>query len=58
MKVTELKPWEAVEFSWGSAVRKRKGTWTHLFLKPSGHEINLEEMGLRVILHDNGIEFI
>lgn len=56
--VVELKPWETVEFPWGTAVRKRRGEWTNLYLKPTGHEINLEEMGIKVILHDNGIEFI
>lgn len=56
--VTELNPWESVEFPWGSAVRKRNGEWTHIFLKPDGQEINLEQYGIKVILHDNGIEFI
>lgn len=58
MSVTKLKPWEVFEFAWGTAVKKRKGDWTHIMLKPDGHEINLEQSGLKVILHDNGIEFI
>lgn len=58
MKVTPLMPWETVEFPWGSAVRKRKGEWTHIFLKPNGQEINLEDNGIKVMLHENGIEFI
>lgn len=51
----ELNPWECVTFSWGTAIRHRKGKWDKLFLSPSGQEVDVS--GLDVILHDNGIEF-
>jgi hypothetical protein len=54
--VTDLSPWESVKFSWGTAVRHRKGRWTNVFLFPDAQEINVEH--LDVILHENGIEFI
>lgn len=57
-KLIDLKPWETVEFPWGVGVRKRKGDWTHIFIKPDAQEINLEQNGIKVILHDNGIEFL
>jgi hypothetical protein len=50
----KLKPYEVVEFSWGTAVRHRKGKWETLFLKPDGQEIDVSKMN--VVLHDNGIE--
>jgi hypothetical protein len=52
--VIDLKPWEAYEFPWGSAVKKRNGKWTHIFI--CDQEINVEN--IEVILHENGIEFI
>jgi hypothetical protein len=52
----KLKPWEVVEFPWGTGVRHRKGKWSKLFIGPSGQEIDVE--GLSVILHNNGIEFV
>lgn len=51
-----LKPWETVEFTWGCAVRHRKGEWETIILKPDAQEIDVRH--LKVVLHDNGIEFI
>lgn len=53
--VTQLQPYEIVEFSWGTAVRHRNGNWENIFIRPSGQEIDVSE--LEVVLHDNGIEF-
>lgn len=58
MTVVEFKPWELFEFPWGTAVKKRNGEWTNIILKPDGQEIDLEKSGLKVMLHDNGIEFL
>jgi hypothetical protein len=52
----ELKPWEVVKFSWGTAVRHSKGSWDKLFLYPDAQELDVSQ--LTVVLHDNGIEFI
>ncbi len=52
-KVHSLKPWEVVEFSWGTAVRKRNGDWTHVFIGDQ----ELDVTGMNVRLHGNGIEF-
>ncbi|MGM0846931.1 MAG: hypothetical protein ACQEUT_18385 [Bacillota bacterium] len=54
--MVELNPWEVVRFSWGTAVRHRKGKWVTAFLFPSAQEIDLSDVD--VILHDNGIEFL
>ena len=56
MGVLKLKPWEVVEFDWGTAVRHRSGRWDTVFIRPTGQEIDVS--GIDVILHDNGIEFI
>lgn len=56
--IRQLNPWEVVSFPWGTAVRKRNSDWTHIYISPSGQEINLEDTGIKVILHDNGIEFL
>ncbi len=53
---TEINPWEVVEFSWGTAVRHRKGKWETLILRPNGQEIDVSNLDL--ILHENGIEFV
>jgi hypothetical protein len=51
-----LKPWEVVEFPWGTAVKHRGSTkWDKIFLKPDGQEIDVSH--LTIILHENGIEF-
>lgn len=55
-EVKQLKPYEVVEFEWGTAVRHRNGKWEHIFIRPSGQEINVSK--LDVVLHDNGIEFV
>jgi hypothetical protein len=52
--VINLYPYEVYKFSWGSAVKKRNGKWTHIFI--GEQEINVE--GIEVILHENGIEFV
>lgn len=52
--VIDLKPWEVHVFPWGSAVKKRNGKWTHIFI--AGQEVNVEN--IEVILHENGIEFV
>ncbi|MED3623254.1 hypothetical protein P4482_09140 [Neobacillus thermocopriae] len=54
--VVELKPYEVYEFPWGSAIKRRNGQWEKVFLKPNGQEIDISNV--KVILHDNGIEFI
>lgn len=53
MSVIELLPWEVFTFNWGTAVKKRNGKWTQIFIQ--GQEINVEH--IEVILHDSGIEF-
>lgn len=53
-KVHSLKPWEVVEFSWGTAVRKRNGGWTHVFIGDQ----ELDVTGMNVRLNGNGIEFL
>lgn len=53
--VEPLKPWEVVTFVWGSGIRHRNGEWSTLVLNGTGQEINVT--GMRVILHENGIEF-
>lgn len=53
-KVHSLKPWEVVEFSWGTAVRKRNGDWTHVFIGDQ----ELDVTGMNVRIYDNGIEFL
>jgi hypothetical protein len=57
-KVIELKPWLAIEFEHFVGVRHLNGPWTHVFLKPSGFEIDFEVLGFKVELHANGIEFL
>lgn len=57
-EVIELKPWESVDFEHFTGVRHRNGPWTHIFLRKSGLEINLEKLGLRVELHDDAIVFL
>lgn len=54
--ITQLKPYESVEFPWGVGVRHCNGKWTTVFIKPLAQEIDVSQ--LNVILHDNGIEFI
>ena len=54
-RIKRLKPWEVVEFPWGTAIKQRRGKWTHLCLRPDGQVVNVENVD--VILHDNGIEF-
>jgi len=56
MNVVALKPYEVHKFPWGTAVKHRNGKWEKIYLKPSGQEIDVQE--LEVILHDNGIYFI
>lgn len=53
-KVHKLKPWEVVEFPWGTAVRKRNGDWTHVFIGDQ----ELDVTGMNVRLNGNGIEFL
>lgn len=53
--IAHLKPYEVYEYSWGTAVKHRIGTWEKIFIKPTGQEIDVSN--LNVILHDNGIEF-
>lgn len=55
MAVVPMKPYEVVEFDWGTAVRHRNGKWEKIFISPSVQEINVTN--LNVILHENGIEF-
>ena len=55
-KVVPLFPYEVYEFTWGSAIKKKKGEWEKIFLKPDGKEIDVSNMN--IILHDNGIEFL
>jgi hypothetical protein len=52
--VKNFQPWEVIKFSWGTAVKHVKGSWTHVFI--GEQEINVENM--KIILHDNAIEFI
>jgi hypothetical protein len=54
--ISEIKPWEVVKFPWGTAVRHVKGRWERVFIAPSGQELDVS--GLNVRLHDNGIEFL
>ena len=56
MEILQLKPWEVHEFPWGTAVKHSKGEWVHIVLSPRGQEIDVSET--KVILHENGIEFI
>lgn len=56
--VRELYPWATVDFPHFVGIRHRNGAWTRVVLKPSGFEIDLEGLGLRVELHANGIEFL
>ena len=53
-KVIDFKPWEVHTFTWGSAIKKRNGEWTRIFIDEQ--EINVENIS--VLLHDNGIEFL
>jgi hypothetical protein len=55
--VTNLSPWEVVKYDWGVAVRHRKGRWTNIVFY-DGQELDLETLGMDVILHENGIEFV
>jgi prepilin-type processing-associated H-X9-DG protein len=55
--IIEIKPWEVVKFPWGIAVRHRKGKWANIVFY-DGQELNLETIGMDVILHENGIEFV
>ena len=55
-RITQLKPYESVEFPWGAGVRHRNGRWVKVFIKPLAQEIDVSE--LDVVLHDNGIEFV
>ena len=54
MTVVKFAPWEVHQFPWGSAVKKRNGSWTRVFI--GGQELNVDN--IKVILHDNGIEFL
>ena len=54
MVVVEFKPWEVHKFPWGSAVKKTNGNWTHVCI--GDQVLNVEN--IRVVLHENGIEFI
>ncbi len=56
MAVIPIKPYELVEFAWGTAVKHRNGRWEKVFIKPLAQEIDVTE--LDVVLHDNGIEFL
>lgn len=54
-----LKPWVCVDFPYFVGVRHLNSEeWARIFLKPSGFEVDLEALGLRVRLHGNGIEFL
>ncbi|WP_179107175.1 hypothetical protein [Sediminibacillus massiliensis] len=55
-EIKDFKPYEVVEFDWGTAVRHRNGKWEKLFISPDGQEIDVTN--IEVILHGNGIEFI
>lgn len=56
-KIIPLRYWEVYKFPWGSAVKERRtGKWEKIFLHPNGQEIDVSK--LRVILHENGIEFM
>lgn len=52
-EVVELNPWEVHEFPWGTAVKHRKGNWTHIFI--GDQQLNVEKYN--VILHRGGILF-
>jgi hypothetical protein len=52
--VIDLNLFEVYAFPWGSAVKRRKGSWTHIFI--GNQELFVEEM--KIVLHDNGIEFL
>jgi hypothetical protein len=54
--VINLYPYEVFEFPWGLAIKKRNGKWEKIFLKPTGQEIDVSN--IKVIIHENGIEFI
>lgn len=54
--INEIKPLEVVEFPWGTAVRHVKGRWERVFIAPTGQEIDVSRLDVR--LHDNGIEFL
>ena len=54
-KFAKLQPYEVYEFSWGVAVKHRKGKWERIFLKPDAQEIDVSN--LDVIVHEYGIEF-
>jgi hypothetical protein len=55
--VVPLFGYAVYEFPWGAAVKeKRTNKWILVCLKPDGQEIDVSN--LKVILHDNGIEFI
>lgn len=56
INIKELKPWEVIEYYWGTVVKHRKGKITKIYLKPDGTEIDCEK--LNIIVHDNGIEFL
>lgn len=53
-KVVPLNPWEVYTFPWGSAVKKRGGRWTHIFI---GQQ-ELDVTDIEVELTHRGIEFI
>lgn len=55
-KIVDLKPWEVHEFSWGTAIKHRNGSWERIFLKPTGQEIDVTRVP--VLLSDVGIEFL
>jgi hypothetical protein len=56
-KVVPLFGYAVYEFPWGTAVKeKRTNKWTNIFLKPDGQEIDVSN--IKVILHENGIEFV
>lgn len=56
--VLALKPWEVIDFPHFVGVRHRNGPWSTVLLKPTGKAIDFEAMGVRVKLHDNGIEWL
>lgn len=53
--IKTLAPWKVEEYYWGSTVSHRAGKVSKIFLKPNGIEIDCTN--LKVIIHDNGIEF-
>jgi hypothetical protein len=52
--ISEIKPWEVVNFPWGTVVRHRKGKWTNIVFY-DGQELNLETIGMYVILHEKTV---